>query len=222
MGSCCLTWHRYWYKVGCKQVLAFKVGKFMSHLHSTSDKILLAAIDLMAEKGYNGTTTKEIAARAGVNEVTLFRHFGSKQKLLEAAFDRFHYGEEMTKLFKERLSGDLHADLLLISRTYHSIMHRNRKLLAIAHREGHALPKKVHERAMRHPQQLKQLLTDYFTTMAKRGRVVQSRSDLLALSFMWMNFGAFMSKLSENPGPGVTLDDFIEESVAVFVRGLTP
>lgn len=75
---------------------------------------------------------------------------------------------------------------------------------------------------MRHPQQLKQLLTDYFTTMMERGLVVKSRPDLLALSFMWMNFGAFMSKLSENPGPGVTLDDFVEESVSVFVRGLTP
>ena len=194
----------------------------MGNQQSTSDKILLAAIDLMAEKGYNGTTTKEIAAYAGVNEVTLFRHFGSKQKLLEAAFDRFHYAEEMTKLFRERLTGELHADLLLISRTYHRIMNRNRKLLEIAHKGGNTLPDEVHARALRHPQQLKQLLTDYFTAMAERGLVVKSRPDLLALSFMWMNYGAFISKLSENPGSGVTLDDFIEESVMLFARGLTP
>lgn len=194
----------------------------MDNQLSTSDKILLAAIELMAEKGYNGTTTKEIAAHAGVNEVTLFRHFGSKQKLLEAAFDRFHYAEEMTKLFRERLTGDLHADLLLISRTYHRTMNRNRKLHEIAHKAGNTLPEKVHERALRHPQQLKQLLTDYFRTMAERGLIVNGRPDLLALSFMWMNFGAFISKLNENPAPGITLDDFIEESVALFVRGLTP
>ena len=194
----------------------------MDNQLSTSDKILLAAIELMAEKGYNGTTTKEIAAHAGVNEVTLFRHFGSKQKLLEAAFDRFHYAEEMTKLFRERLTGELHADLLLISRTYHRIMNRNRKLLEIAHKGGNTLPDEVHARALRHPQQLKQLLTDYFTAMAERGLVVKSRPDLLALSFMWMNYGAFISKLSENPGSGVTLDDFIEESVMLFARGLTP
>lgn len=194
----------------------------MGNQPSTSDKILLAAIDLMAEKGYNGTTTKEIAAYAGVNEVTLFRHFGSKQKLLEAAFDRFHYAEEMTKLFRERLIGDLHADLLLISRTYHRMMNRNRKLLEIAHKGGSTLPEEVHARALRHPQQLKHLLTDYFTAMAERGRVIQARPDLLALSFMWMNYGAFISKLSEKADSGVTLDDFIEESVSVFVRGLTP
>jgi AcrR family transcriptional regulator len=194
----------------------------MGNRQSTRDKILLAAIDLMAEKGYNGTTTKEIAAHAGVNEVTLFRHFGSKQKLLEAAFDRFHYAEEMTKLFREHLTGELHADLLLISRTYHRIMNRNRKLLEIAHKGGDTLPVEVHAKALRHPQQLKQLLTEYFTDMSERGLVIKSRPELLALSFMWMNYGAFISKLSENPGPGVTLDDFVEESVSLFVRGLTP
>jgi AcrR family transcriptional regulator len=189
---------------------------------STSDKILLAAIDLMAEKGYDGTTTKEIAAVAGVNEVTLFRHFGSKQKLLAAAFDRYHYAEEMTKLFRERLTWELQADLLLISRTYHRIMNRNRKLIQIAHKGGSTLSDEVHERSLRHPQQLKLLLTEYFTAMAERGKVIRSRPELQALSFMWMNYGAFVSKLGEEPGPGVTLDNFIEESVMLFARALTP
>ncbi len=40
-----------------------------------------AAFELFAEKGYEGTTTRSIAKRAGVNEVTLFRNFGSKEAL---------------------------------------------------------------------------------------------------------------------------------------------
>ncbi|UUZ81844.1 TetR/AcrR family transcriptional regulator [Paenibacillus sp. P26] len=51
----------------------------MNQTVSTGDKLILAAIDLIAEQGYDGTTTKEIASAAGVSEVTLFRHFGSKQ-----------------------------------------------------------------------------------------------------------------------------------------------
>jgi AcrR family transcriptional regulator len=46
--------------------------------------ILDAAAELIGERGYKGTTTRAIAERAGVNEVTLFRHFGSKRGLLEA------------------------------------------------------------------------------------------------------------------------------------------
>ncbi len=195
----------------------------MSNKPSTSDKLLLASIDLMAEKGYDGTTTKEIAAAAGVNEVTLFRHFGTKQKLLEAAFNRYHYAEEMTKLFNEQLTGDLHADLLLISRTYHKIMNRNRKLIFIAQKGSGTLPDEVYQEAGRHPQHLKNLLSQYLTDMAEKGKVITSKPELQALSFMWMNYGAFISRLniketvSENP-----LDEFIGESVRLFARALTP
>jgi AcrR family transcriptional regulator len=48
-------------------------------------KILDAATELYAETGFRGTTTRQIAQLAGVNEVTLFRHFGSKTALLHEA-----------------------------------------------------------------------------------------------------------------------------------------
>ena len=48
-------------------------------------KILNAATELYAETGFRGTTTRQIAQLAGVNEVTLFRHFGSKTALLHEA-----------------------------------------------------------------------------------------------------------------------------------------
>jgi len=43
--------------------------------------VLSSAFALFAERGFDGTTTKEIASCAGVNEVTLFRHYGSKEAL---------------------------------------------------------------------------------------------------------------------------------------------
>ncbi len=48
----------------------------------TRDHILSAAARLYGEHGFRGTTTRLIAERAGVNEVTLFRLFGSKTALL--------------------------------------------------------------------------------------------------------------------------------------------
>lgn len=50
----------------------------------TGEAILAAASGLFGERGYRGTTTRAIAERAGVNEVTVFRRFGSKQGLLRA------------------------------------------------------------------------------------------------------------------------------------------
>jgi len=190
----------------------------MSNNQSTSDKILLAAIDLMADKGYDSTTTKEIASVAGVNEVTLFRHFGTKQNLLQAAVSRYHYAEEMTKLFNESLKGELHSDLLTISRTYHKIMNRNRKLWLIFQKGSSSLPAEVYAESRRHPEQLKNLLTKYIIDMSERHKVVKwSDPELQAWSFMWMNHGAFNRNLNEDK-----LNEFIEESVRLFARALTP
>ena len=51
-------------------------------------KILEAAARVYAAKGYRGATTRRIAQDAGVNEVTLFRHFGSKAALIDEALRR--------------------------------------------------------------------------------------------------------------------------------------
>jgi len=45
------------------------------------ERISAAAFALFAERGFDGTTTRAIAERAGVNEVTIFRSFGSKEAL---------------------------------------------------------------------------------------------------------------------------------------------
>jgi AcrR family transcriptional regulator len=49
---------------------------------STDDRILHAAIRVFEEVGFRAATTRRIASEAGVNEVTLFRRFGSKEHLL--------------------------------------------------------------------------------------------------------------------------------------------
>ncbi|MCF2970682.1 TetR/AcrR family transcriptional regulator [Synechococcus sp. Nb3U1] len=53
---------------------------------SSRQRLLNAARDLFVRQGITQTTTRQIADLAGVNEVTLFRHFGTKQGLLLAVF----------------------------------------------------------------------------------------------------------------------------------------
>jgi AcrR family transcriptional regulator len=55
---------------------------------SVRDQLLEAAARLYAEAGYRGATTRRIAVQAGVNEITLFRHFGSKDALIREAISR--------------------------------------------------------------------------------------------------------------------------------------
>src|SRR5512146_2277195 len=52
-----------------------------------STHVIEAAIRLFAEKGFQGTKTKDIAEAAGINEALIFRDFQSKDKLYCAILD---------------------------------------------------------------------------------------------------------------------------------------
>ncbi|CDQ39166.1 TetR/AcrR family transcriptional regulator [Virgibacillus salexigens] len=193
-----------------------------SRKQATSDKIMNVAIDLMADRGYNGVSTEEIATKAGFSEKTLFRHFKSKQNLLETAFQRYHYAGRMKDLFDENIKWDLHADLLMISQTYHRIMYQNRKMIQISARGHKDLPG-FQEATHKHPQQLKEFLTEYFREMCEKGKVIKTDPKRQAVAFLYMNYGAAMGRINKDPILEVIpIETFIEESVSIFTRGLTP
>ena len=54
----------------------------------TTERILAATAQVYAESGFRGTTTRRVAQEAGVNEITLFRQFGTKEALVKAALSK--------------------------------------------------------------------------------------------------------------------------------------
>ncbi|MFF8370420.1 TetR family transcriptional regulator [Streptomyces lydicus] len=67
------------------------------HRRSAQDtrlRLLDAASELFAERGYERTTVRDIAARAGANQALLFRYFGTKKAL---------FGEVMARGGQEQL-----------------------------------------------------------------------------------------------------------------------
>ncbi|MGB3769444.1 MAG: TetR family transcriptional regulator [Phormidesmis sp.] len=68
---------------------------------SSRERIVGSALSLFAEQGITAATTKQIAEKAGVNEVTLFRQFGSKQGLLLAVLQEVPIAENMQAALAE-------------------------------------------------------------------------------------------------------------------------
>src|SRR6201985_821381 len=77
----------------------------------TRERLLRAAADEFAERGYDGTRVADIAAAAGVSNGALYAHFGSKASLLEAAL-RAHGGRVLADLLAADPEAPV-ADLLL-------------------------------------------------------------------------------------------------------------
>jgi len=55
--------------------------------HDRRQEILAAAMDLFAKKGFRGTTTRDLATQAEVNEAIIFRHFTNKEELYRAILE---------------------------------------------------------------------------------------------------------------------------------------
>ena len=103
-----------------------------------SDKrehILTVAEELFGEHGFDGTSVRDIAQKAGVNLAMISYYFGSKEKLLEALIELragYAYGilEELNK--DEKLSPwdkidrlvDFYVDRILTNLPFHTIMYR--------------------------------------------------------------------------------------------------
>ncbi|MDX2033375.1 MAG: TetR family transcriptional regulator [Blastocatellia bacterium] len=65
-------------------------------------QILDVAVRLFSKRGFRGTTTKEIALAAGVNEAIIYRHFATKSELYTAIIDQKASSSEL-KRFEETL-----------------------------------------------------------------------------------------------------------------------
>ena len=72
-------------------------------LSRAPERLITATVSVVARVGYNGATTREIAKLAGVNEGSIFRCFGSRRDLFDAAI--------ATELRDLRLRADLVSQL---------------------------------------------------------------------------------------------------------------
>src|ERR1700681_1657431 len=84
-------------------------------VEETRGKILAAASELFERDGTRGTTNREVAELAGVNEATLFRHFGSKRALLDAMREQACGVEHLRSIVAALPGADFAADLRQIA-----------------------------------------------------------------------------------------------------------
>jgi len=80
-------------------------------------QILGIATEMFAEKGFGGTTTREIAAHAKVNEALIFRHFPTKEELYWAVLEAKIRSENFHRRLEELLAGaaDVREALLAVA-----------------------------------------------------------------------------------------------------------
>jgi AcrR family transcriptional regulator len=147
----------------------------------TRDHILDAAAKVFAEHGFRGSTTRLIADAADVNEVTLFRVFGSKDVLLGEAIRTRVYEREMPVLPDE--PGDAPAELTAWAHREHSNLTTHRSSIRQGMTELSERPEL--SRCMAHgPKGSHALLQKYFVRLIEQGRAAKDTNPIHAAAVL--------------------------------------
>ncbi|MFR0609371.1 TetR/AcrR family transcriptional regulator [Limosilactobacillus mucosae] len=192
----------------------------MRNKSATDEKIMQAFELLVEQQGYSATTTVQLARTAGVNESTIFRHFGDKLGLASELIIRYRKNliEVMTD-FKP--VWDLENDLISFSRHFRQQWPKQHVMVMLMSTVKDPIQKQKLHVAMHQVQKSVQTqITQYLVKMQRLGRI---RADLapeqIALNFMWLNIGQFWSsRFMENEQYQISDERFYELSIRPFAN----
>jgi AcrR family transcriptional regulator len=187
-----------------------------SSADKTGQRLLDAAAEVLNRCGIQGATTREIARRAGVSEVTLFRHFKSKEQLLRAVLQRGLAAE--AAILDEHSSWKESMDNY--ARHYYSLWDKNKDFAGAFLAEGHLWPRSMRTMIAEVIRPVRERLVSILADAQKAGIV---RSDLnieCALDAFKNSLSVRLllqrAYLPRNCGSGAYESTVVE----IFVRGM--
>ena len=182
------------------------------------DRLLDAAARLYAESGFRGATTRRIALAAGVNEITLYSHFGSTAALLQAAIERAGLLAHDVPLPEQ--PGEPRAELLAWSREHLARLRERRTLVRTCMAEVEEHPEMVPAEGSA-PARAAQALCHYVERLRAQGR---ARADFDPAAAAAMLMGAlFADAMGRDLMPDMyrnVEDEALVQYVHLFLRAI--
>ncbi len=189
---------------------------------ATREVLLESALQLISEKGYLGATTREIAERAGVSEITLFRHFGSKERLFEQLLKQYTFLPRLKDLIPtlEKLPPD--EALFRVGMNFFDTLRQRQGLVKIMLSEINIYPEKVRRIYTRFIDEMINTLGKYFRVLQRKGVIRVFEPSMGARAFLGMVFSYFQSEVILQ-GRSISKrkqSQVIKEYVGFFMKGI--
>lgn len=183
---------------------------------NTKERILSAALELFSARGYAAVGTKAIAEFAGVNEVTLFRSFGSKEKLWLEVFNRFVVRPEPENLLKG-ITGIARTDLAKAALAVAILLKSNIKLVRMSILDLGQFPE-VDEELQSQAPRIVAVLTAHFASVQSQ---LKAPAEVVVRTLIDTLFGVVIHfEASGKLMPTIrTFDGWLEEFLPLFLDG---
>ncbi|TNF48237.1 TetR/AcrR family transcriptional regulator [bacterium] len=194
----------------------------MAAKSDTKEKLLDATLELISEKGYLGASTREIAARAGVSELTLFRKFGKKESLFEEMLKTHTFLPRLRELLES--VKDLPCEIVLetVGIKFLETLKERKQLVKIMITEINSYPDKIRETYAQFIANTGDELKSFLKKLHSEGRLRQVDLDIAAMMFFRVLFNFFQVEeiLKEREVPPEEAEETVRHCVDLFLRGI--
>ena len=187
----------------------------------TRERILKAALRLFAKRGFEATTTRDLAEAAGVAEGTLFRHFPTKKAILiEVATQG--WVDLLTDLLTALSEMGSYRAIAQVMRKRMLHLHENADIMRVCFMEAQFHPD-LRERIQREViDKMTDVTEAFFETAMEQGVYRQMNPKTVARVFLGMFAVAGFSQdtiLSPNASPS-QMQEMAEEMADIFLNGV--
>jgi AcrR family transcriptional regulator len=153
-------------------------------------QILRIAMRLFSQRGFRGTTTREIALAAGVSEAMVFRHFANKEVLYSAildqkacVYDTLDRRQAVAEAIERKDDRAVFEGIALEALNQHDSDPEFQRLLLHSALEEHDLAHMFWEKFVR---QVYQSLGNYIRERQKEGAIVEVEPSVVVRAFIGM------------------------------------
>jgi AcrR family transcriptional regulator len=188
----------------------------------TRSSLLEGALRVFAREGLQRATIRMIAEESGVNELTVFRHFQNKDRLISSVFDRLQETSAYGDLGSEEAwSGDLRTNLTRFAHSFYELLEKDEAFIRTLIGE-----------ARRHPIPYRKIIMDAFRMMHERLKANLEaaaaagtiRKDVIfsAAADMFVNLllAGMLKNTEGGCNHGYTSEEYVATCVDLFATGL--
>ncbi len=194
----------------------------MAEKSDTKEKLLEATLELISEKGYLGASTREIAQMAGVSELTLFRHFGKKERLFEEVLKSRTFLPRLLHLLEKVQEMSCRDALETIGIRYVETLKERKRMVRIILSEFNTYPEKVRQVHMRFVRDMEKAVEGYLDGLRAEGKMREFDSGTAARMFLRTLFSHFIVEgvIKDRELSQAEVTRTVKEFVDIFINGI--
>lgn len=188
---------------------------------SIEERIINASFHILEKEGFSGATTKKIAKKSGVSEVTLFRKFENKETLINIAKEKYsnNFIEKIKDIFQYTPEISVEEYLTNCFNKIVNLTDNELTILKVGMEEVRDIPtdKKVF---LRISETIIGKLNEFFSMKIRQNEIRNINPEILALNMFSILFESIILWKVYGKQPKYSIDKYTEDFLDIILNGI--